>query len=97
VDFILKTPRLDAASRHPKTISYAYSYFERGGRKFCLSPCFEEDYLLMPGLLTPSHRLAAEWRYTKKRVRLKNIGLLCRDVVKLLSELIELNNILKFV
>jgi len=97
VDFILKTPRLDAASRHTKTISYAYSYFERGGRKFCLSPCFEEDYLIMPGLLTPSHRLAAEWRYTKKRVRLKNIGLLCRDVVKLLSELIELNNILKFV
>ncbi len=51
----------------------------------------------MPGLLTPSHRLAAEWRYPKKRVRLKNIGLLCRDVVKLLSELIEFNNILKFV
>ncbi len=51
----------------------------------------------MPGLLSPSHRLAAEWRYTKKRVRLKNIGLLCRDVVKLLSELIEFNDILKFV
>jgi len=38
--FHFETPVVDAASRHPKTISYAYIYIERDGRQLDLTICF---------------------------------------------------------
>jgi len=38
--FHFETPIVDAASRHPETISYAYSYIERDGSELTLYCCF---------------------------------------------------------